>query len=198
MRKEGPSGLALRVKKATGRLKACYRVGESGVAVQSMSVPATPPSGNTHPAPATPHFTYQELMDIVNAAPMNATGLTAGGPAGGKMVRIVAGKGLNQAEAAAALEEGRDYIIWYFGQGSYTLNRLPNTGAWIIFEGISTLPNAPVLAIRRDGKLFRGAAIPHLMVTGTTTSFDENYNSKPNAGPNKVFVYQGNNWVIAP
>lgn len=163
-----------------------------------MSAPAPPPSGNTNPAPATPHFTRQELMDIVYAAPMNATGLTAGGPAGGKMVRIVAGKGLNQVEAAATLEEGKDYIVWYFGQGSYTLNRLLNTGTWIIFEGVSALPNVPVLAIRMDGKFFRGTAIPHLIVTGTTISFDENYNSNPNAGPNRVFVYQGNNWVIAP
>jgi hypothetical protein len=60
------------------------------------------------------------------------------------MVRIVAGKGLNQAEAAAALEEGRDYIIWYFGQGSYTLNRRQNTGTWVIFEGIgAAIPGAP-------------------------------------------------------
>ena len=76
-----------------------------------------PPSGNTNPAPATPHFTHQELLDIVNAVPMNATGLTAGGPAGGKMIRIVADKGLNQTESAAAIEEGRDYILWYFGGG---------------------------------------------------------------------------------
>jgi len=33
------------------------RVGDIGVLVQNMSVPATPPSGNTNPAPATPHFT---------------------------------------------------------------------------------------------------------------------------------------------
>jgi hypothetical protein len=165
-----------------------------------MSAPATPPSGNTNPAPAAPHFTCQELTDIVNAAPMSATGLTAGGPAGGKMVRIVAGKGLNQAEAAAALEEGRDYIIWYFGQGSYTLNRRQNTGTWVIFEGIgAAIPGAPypVLAIRMDGRFFRGVSL-HLTTTGNITTFDENYNSSPGAGPNKVWVYQGNNWVIAP
>jgi hypothetical protein len=129
---------------------------------------------------------------------MNATGLTAGGPAGGKMVRIVAGKGLDQAESAAALEEGRDYIVWYFGQGSYTLNRLQKTGTWVIFEGISALPNVPILAIRMDGMFFRGVAIPHLIATGTTLTFDENYNSNPNTGPNKVFVHQGSTWVIAP
>jgi hypothetical protein len=82
-----------------------------------MSAAATPPSGNTNPAPATPHFTGQELMDIVNAAPISATGLTAGGAAGGKMVRIVAAKGLSQGEAAAALEEGRDYIVGISGRG---------------------------------------------------------------------------------
>ena len=60
------------------------------------------------------------------------------------------------------------------------------------------LPNPPVLAIRMDGKFFRGATVPHLIVTGTATTFDENYNSSPNARPNKVWVYQGMNWVIAP
>jgi hypothetical protein len=175
----------------------CCRVGESGVLVHNMSAPATPPSGNTNPAPPTPHFTCQELMDIVNAAPVNATGLTAGGPAGGKMVRIVADNGLNQAEAASALEEGRDYIIWYFGQGSYTLTRLQSTGTWIIFQGISMTTNVPVLAIRMDGTFFRGASV-HLEQAGNTTTFNENYNSGPNAGRNKVWVYQGSNWVIAP
>jgi hypothetical protein len=178
----------------------CNRVGESGVPVHNMSAPATPPSGNRNPAPATPHFTFQELTDIVNAAPMSATGLTAGGPAGGKMVRIVAGKGLNQAEAAAALEQGRDYIVWYFGKGSYTLDRRQNTGAWVILEGIgAAIPSAPypVLAIRMDGKFFRGASV-HLEQTGNATAFNETYNSRPNAGPNKVWVYQGGNWVIAP
>jgi hypothetical protein len=139
-------------------------------------------------------------MDIVNAAPVNATGLTAGGPAGGKMVRIVADKGLDQAEAAAALEEGSEYILWYFGQGGYTLNRRQDTGTWVIFEGISAaIPGAPspVLAIRMDGRFFRGASV-HLEQTGNTTTFNETYNSSPNAGPNKVSVYQGSNWVIAP
>jgi hypothetical protein len=165
-----------------------------------MSAPATPPSGNTNPPPPTPHFNGQELMDIVNAVPQSASALTAGGPAGGKMVRIVAGKGLSQAENAAAIEEGRDYIQWYFGQGSYTLNRRQNTGTWVIFEGIgAALLNAPypIYALHSDGRIFRGSS-QHLIFTGNTGAFEENYNSSPQAGPNKVQVFQGGKWVIVP
>jgi hypothetical protein len=54
-----------------------------------------------------------------------------------------------------------------------------------------------VLAVRVDGKFFRGASV-HLEQTANTTTFNEDYNSEPVAGPNKVWVYQGSNWVIAP
>jgi hypothetical protein len=116
------------------------------------------------------------------------------------MVRIVAGKGLTQAESAAAIEEGRDYILWYFGQGSYTLDRRPNTGSWVIFEGLGVpLPTAPypVYALHADGRIFRGTS-QHLIITGNTTTFDENYNSSPHASLNKVWVFQPGKWVVAP
>ena len=57
--------------------------------------------------------------------------------------------------------------------------------------------NVSVLAIRMDGTFFRGSTM-HLLPAGNTTTFNDTYNSSPNAGPNKVWVYQGNNWVIVP
>lgn len=159
-----------------------------------------PPSGNPNPPPPTPHFTSKELARIVAAVPQSASALTAGGPAGGAMVRIVAVKGLGQTENAAAIEEGRDYIIWYFGQGSYILNQLPNTGAWIIFagQGAANLTNAPrpIYALHSDGRIFRGST-QALTTMSRPTDFDVKYNNRPGV-LNRIQVFQGGNWVDVP
>jgi hypothetical protein len=116
------------------------------------------------------------------------------------MVKIAAGKGLSQGDSATAMEEGRDYILWYFGTGTYVLNRKQNTGAWIMFQGMgAALPNAaqPIYALRDDGTIFRGST-DQVITTGSILSFDENYNSSPNAGPNKVYLFKNGNWQLAP
>jgi hypothetical protein len=164
-----------------------------------MTVSPLPPSGNPNPPPPSVYFDRADLSSIEAAISLTATALTPGGAAGGAMVRIVAGKGLTQAENAAAIEEGRDYILWYFGRGSYILNRLPNTGSWIIFEGqgAANLLQAmrPVYALHSDGRIFRGSSL-HLIKIGKITTFDENYNSSLHAGPNRVQVFQGGNWMM--
>ena len=134
------------------------------------------------------------------AIPKSATALSVGGASGGTMTRIVAGKGLSQAENAAAIEEGRDYILWYFGQNSYTLNRLTaNTGTWIIFQGQGApLPNAPspLYALHSDGRIFRGST-QALTTTGGVIDFDLTHNQRPSV-LNMIQVFQRGNWVTVP
>lgn len=165
-----------------------------------MSAPTIPPSGNTNPAPPTPHFDGAELLAVETAVSKSATSLTLGGAPGGAMIRIVAGKGLSQVENAAAIEEGRDYILWYFGQNSYTLNRLTaNTGNWIIFQGQGApLPNAPspIYALHSDGRIFRGTT-QALTTTGGVIDFDLTHNQRPSV-LNRIQVFQRGIWVIVP
>ena len=144
-------------------------------------MPATPPFGNTSPPPPRPHFTCAELQSIVTAT---ATGTvpTTGGAAGGALIRFVASRGLHQADTAAQIEEGREFIHWFFGPTSWRLDRITgDTGGAILFQGqpaTATFPS-PILAVRSDGMLFRGDT-RHLVPTRTGTSFDFAYNQRPN------------------
>jgi hypothetical protein len=204
----------------------CYRVGESGVLIHNMSAPtagqpnprgtrahspcacpgtaggtpATPPSGNTNPPPPRPHFTCAELQAIVTATG-TGTAVTTGGAAGGALIRLVASRGLHQAATAAQIEEGRDFIHWFFDPTSWRLDRITgDTGGAILFQGqpaTAAFPS-PVLAVHSDGRMFRGDT-RHLVPTSTGTSFDFAYNQRPNVPQYlKIKVFQGRNWVDAP
>jgi hypothetical protein len=196
----------------------CSRVGSQGLLVHNMSpgnpnpvrcipgtpggTPPSPPSKLTSPPPPTPHFTPAELSAIV-VATSTGTAITAGGSAGGALTRLVASRGLPQAETAAQLEEGRDFIHWFFGAGAWAFNRISgNTGTDIIFEGVPAMPGAdyPTLAIRTDGSIYRGSAVRHLIRSGSATAFDFAWNSNHPAKPDvlKIKVWQSSNWVVAP
>jgi hypothetical protein len=143
-----------------------------------------------------------ELQAIVTAT-STGTAITSGGGAGGALIRVVASKGLNQADTAAQIEEGRDFILWYFGAGSWIFARIArNTGTAIIFEGAPAVPGQPypVLAIRDDGRIFRGSSARHLMVTPFSVTFIFDWNIRNLAKPDvlKVQVWHGGNWVLAP
>jgi hypothetical protein len=117
------------------------------------------------------------------------------------MIRIVAGRGLGQTESAAQIEEARDFILWFFGPGSWIFNRVAgNTGTAILFQGVpatATL-HSPVLALHSDGRIFRGDT-RHLTTTGNAITFAFDYNQSPNVPSYlKIKVFQGGNWVDAP
>jgi hypothetical protein len=205
----------------------CYRVGQQGLLVHNMSqptgqpnpggihahspcgcpgtpggTPTTPPSGNTNPPPPRPHFSCAELHAIV-VATSTGTAITSGGAAGGALIRLVASRGLHQADTASQIEEGREFIHWYFGPDSWNFSRISgNTGTAIIYQGAPAVLGQPfpVMAIRDDGVLFRGSSARHLMMTTTSTTFIFDWNTlNPTAADVlKVQVWQSGNWVTAP
>lgn len=168
----------------------------------STGNPGLPPSGNTNPPPTTPHFRGTELNAIVFAT-STGTAITTGGAAGGALIRLVASRGLTQTETAAQLEEGRDYIHWYFGASSWAFTRVTgDTGTAILFVGAPAVPGqpAPVLALHPDGRIFRGVAPRHWIRSGTTTTFQFDWNTRNPAEPDalKVLVWSGNTFILAP
>lgn len=145
-------------------------------------------------------FYLRELQALVTATG-TGTALTTGGAAGGALIRLVASRGLNQADTAAQIEEGRDYIHWFFGPTSWRLDRVAGTtGGAIIFRGqpaTATFPS-PILAVHSDGRVFRGDS-RHLIPPNTGVDFDFTYNQRPNVPVYmRIKVFQGGNWVDAP
>jgi hypothetical protein len=130
-----------------------------------------------------------------------ASAVTTGGHAGGALIRLVASKGLNQSEIAAQIEEGRDFIHWFFGPDSWNFDRVTGTtGGAILFRGQPATPTfpSPILALHPDGRVFRGDS-RHLIPPDTGGEFDFAYNQRPNVPPYlKIKVFQGGSWVDAP
>lgn len=166
----------------------------------SNGTPPTPPSSDPNPPPPRPNFTCDELQTIVIATG-TGTALTSGGAAGGALIRLVAMRGLARTDTATQIEEGRDFIHWFFGPTSWMLDQIPGTTAGeIIFRGqpaTTTLPS-PILAVHHDGRLFRGDS-RHLIFQSTGVEFDFAYNQRPNIPRYKMIkVFLNGNWVDAP
>jgi hypothetical protein len=116
---------------------------------------------------------------------------------------LVASRGLNKAATAAQIEEGRDFIDWFFGPNSWRFDRVQgDTGTAILFQGAPSVSGQPfpVLALRDDGAIFRGVGPRHWTMSGTTTTFQFDWNTQNPTVANvfKVLVWSGNNFVVAP
>src|SRR5579862_3418537 len=105
--------------------------------------PVAPPSGNTNPPPPRPDFSCRQLSAIV-VATTTGSAITAGGAAGGELIRLIASRGLYQVDAAAQIEEGRDFLHWFFGPTSWRLDRIMGaTGGAILFQGQPAAATVP-------------------------------------------------------